>query len=183
VRSLLDGVDLGAVRAAAGRGTGPFATAIACLQEGGVLQHDPDDPDWPDRDRVIDGASALRRWERSEIGLQPWWTSVPRGALGAGVGAALASHLDGGIFRVWCLLDGAGVDGASWDAARAAVRYRLATLTVLALADGTDDLAQVLDAAGWRILRSSPREPVEVLGAMDRAVAQRTGPVAIVGSS
>jgi hypothetical protein len=175
-RSLLDGADLPAVRAAAARGRGAFATAIACLRAGGVLQHDPDDPGWLDRDRVIDGAHAL-----GPSDARSWWTSAPvRDALSLALGAGLSSSLDGGIFRVWCLLDGAADDGRTWDAARAAAAQACAALTVVAAGDPEARLVDLLRAAGWRTFAAAPDDPLEVLGAMDRAVAHGAGPAAVV---
>jgi hypothetical protein len=175
-RSLLDGVDLPAVRAASARGRGELATALACLRAGGVLQHDPDDPQWMDRDRVIDGAGAL-----GTSGPGSWWSSaLGRDALALALGAGLSSSLDGGIFRVWCLLDETADDGRTWDAARTAAAQACATLTVVTSGSPDVRVADLLRAAGWPTFAATSDEPVEVLGAMDRAVAHRAGPTAVV---
>jgi hypothetical protein len=180
-RSLLDGVALGAVRAAAG--DGPYGIALACLLDAGVVQHDPADPTWADRDRVLAG-----RWAQpcADAAFARYGGGPPepevrgRPVLPVGLGAALASGLDGGIFRVWCLLGPDDADGATWEAARAAIDARAGALAVVAR-DPRGELGGLLATAGWALRRVDLDAPAEVLGALDHVLAGSDVPTAVTG--
>lgn len=174
--SLLDRADLAALRAASRRGTGPWATIVACLLAPGVVLRDPADAGWPDRDRLVVGDPAAG--EALERGLaaaghepRTAWVDATGGyALALARGLAAASDLDGGIFRVWCLLgEGAFGDGPTWAAAADAPAGSLVLVTA-APAHGAARLARLLSTAGWRVGRARAGEPAEVLGGLDHAL-------------
>jgi transketolase len=197
MESLSDRADLASLRAAAARYEGRFATVAACLVAGGALEHDPDDPEWPDRDRLVVGdlaAAAALTAALAEAGHAQPGPTDPRpqggtapapaaaglaplpawGALPHAVGLAAASRLDGGVFRTWCLLGPGAVDhGATWEAARTAAGARLDTLVALVAArsEAVAEALRVFDAAGWHVTSGRGDEPAELLGAFDLACA------------
>lgn len=189
-RSLLDHVDLAAVRRAAARHDGPFATALACLVDGGVLTVDHDDPCWADRDRLVVGARsavpAVAAWLGEPVtdpttGAASWVGAEPGGALAMAVGAATSAALDGGVLRAWCLLDDAAIsDGAVVEAAALARRAGMAAPALLAVVTpaGADHLAAQLAVAGWSGSRCLADDPAELLGALDHVLGARERPVA-----
>lgn len=160
-RSLFDGVDL--VRLP----RDPLGVVLA------VCAHDPAELAWPDRDRVVIGATRLHRRAAAVGGLD----EPPGSALAVALGLAAASRAHGGIFRVWCVLDAAALDaGPIWEAAVAATAAATDQLTVVAI-DGGHDL---WSAAGWATGRAGP-DPVAFIGALDHVLAA-SGPGAVLVS-
>lgn len=187
MRSFLDAVDLAAVRAAAAELEGPFATVVACLRDADVLQHDPRDPTWPDRDRLLVADGDAQRAVRAAW--SPPGTpgeldgGAPGTALGVAVGAAIGSALDGGIFRVWCLLgDRAVDDGAVWESARSAASSHCGLLTAVVIGESAP-IEGLFAAAGWAVDGIDLDDPLEVLGAMDQATTRRDRPSVLVRRS
>lgn len=200
-RSFLDTADLASLRRA-GRDGGPAALALACLLHGGVAAHDPDDPEWADRDRVlVDPALPLR----SLAGvLEGAGYPGGEGRLGQGPGrmlaeavrAARASHAAGDVYRVFAVLDaGSLAVGAVWEALLESAAAHLTPLTLLVLVPptwrivpGLEDRSRirkqsansVLEAAGWRV-EDAGEDPAEILGGLDRLLAAgASGPGALV---
>lgn len=169
-RSLLDEADLAAVRAAADARPGPFAVLIACLLEGGALAHAPDDPQWPDRDRVVVGDGAVSHAVQAAGGPDPVAVAGGGRALAVAAGLAVACALDGGVSRVYCLADGELTDdGACWEAAIAAAVAEAPLVALLRVGgEGADRARGLLGAAGWSCAVASASAPLEVLGALDR---------------
>lgn len=174
--SLLDRVDLAAVGAAARVGAGPWATVVACLLAPGVVQHDPTDAQWPDRDRLVVGdPEAAGALEAGMVagGHAPgtaWFDATDGHALALARGMAAASELDGGIFRAWCLLGERGFgEGATWEAA---VDAPCGSLVVVAVASpaSAGRLGALLATGGWRVARARSHEPAELLGGLDQAL-------------
>ena len=170
-RSLLDTADIPALRARARAGA---ASAVAgALIDTGLLQFDPDDAEWSDRDRlVVAGPQAVAAvGERlAAAGADFASTAYVAGgeALAVALGAAVAARLDGEIWRAWCVLDESVCDdGRTWEAARAAVGADLRTLTVLGVGD---ESAALWRAAGWQVHLVPPADPVWLLGALDQAL-------------
>lgn len=165
-RSLLDEADLSAVRAAAAERPGAAGIVVACLLEGGALAHAADDPDWPDRDRVV--ASTSMAAALSDAGGPVPVAAIDGGrGLAVAAGLAAASAFDGGVSRTFWLAEGdATDDGAVWEAALAAGPGLIAVLLVDAA--GAARAQRLLGAAGWRCATGSADDPVEVLGALDR---------------
>lgn len=120
-----------------------------------TLRRKPGDPTWPKRDRFVmskghcvpvlyaalaqagelpfEELSTLRRLGSRLQGhpdrIMLPWVEAATGSLGQGLsialGMALASHLDGDPYRVFCLLgDGEVQAGQVWEAAMAAGKYR-----------------------------------------------------------
>lgn len=169
-RSLLDEADLAAVRAAADARPGPFAVLTACLLEGGALAHAPDDPQWPDRDRVVVGSDASRQALEAAGGPDPVAVAGGGRALAVAAGLAVACALDGGVSRVYCLAEGELTDdGACWEAAIAAASAEASLVALLRASGEEAERARgLLGAAGWRCAAASASAPLELLGALDR---------------
>lgn len=177
-RSLLDDVDLTALRATALGLPGAWATAVACLGEGGALTWDALDPAWADRDRLVVGAQAALPAVRAAFGLDASGAFQPQpvaDALAVAVEQATASGAAGDPYRVLCLLGaGAARNGAVWEAAVTAAERRLGALVLIVLEAPIRNTEAMLQAAGWSTLRARSDDPVAVLGALDRAYG-RTG--------
>ena len=170
-RSLLDTADIPALRARARAGAA--AGMAGALIDTGLLQFDPDDPEWSDRDRlVVAGPEAVAavRERLADAGAELERTAQVAGgdALAIALGAAVASRLDGEVWRAWCVLDESICDdGRTWEAARAAAAAELRTLTVLGVGDASAGLWR---ACGWSVHVVPPADPVWLLGAMDQAL-------------
>ena len=176
-RSLLDAVDLPAVRAAGARRSGAASTLLACLLEGQVLAFDPDDPDWSGGDDLVVGGASLGEEVRAalaEVGGNPESVAVTEGgralALAAGSAAADATRIGAG--RTLCLLGSdALADGRTWEGALAgAARPALLLLWIVAATEAAS-AAQMLTAAGWPCDRVEAGAPVELLAGLDHALA------------
>lgn len=179
-RSLLDTVDLPSLRELA---NGAAAAVAAGLVDAGLLQFDPDDPEWLDRDRVVvcgDEVAAAIGHRLSAAGADPDFvvTAARNGgeALALALGAATASAMDGSPWRSWCVLDaGACDDGRVWEVARAAQDSQ--TLGVL-VAGG--DSAPLWRACGWHVQEAPASDPVWLLGALDQVAVRAPGVVVAV---
>lgn len=180
-RSLLDTADVPALRSLARRG--PAIGLAAALIDTGLLQFDPDDPAWADRDRLVVGgpaavAAVRERLDSAGAALQPTAHVAAGEALAVALGAAVAARLDGGIWRSWCVVDETVCDdGRTWEAARAAPDD-LPTLTVLAVGDDSEALWR---ACGWAVHVVPPDDPVWLLGALDQALSGRPTAVLVAG--
>ena len=177
--SLLDAVDLPAVREAAARRGGAAATLLACLLEGQALAFDPDDPDWVGGDRLVVGGDALGQEVRdalAEAGGHPDAVVVtdPGRAVAVAAGGAAVGATRAGAGRTLCLLDAAALaDGRTWEGALAGVG--LQGLVVLWTLQGgaAAAAAGLLDAAGWPCARVPADAPVELLAGLDHALARQ----------
>jgi transketolase len=115
--------------------------------------------------------------------------------LSFGVGLALGARLNGQDFHTWVLLgDGEIQEGMVWEAAQAAIRYRLTNLTAILdrnglqqfglpsddLSDPTDrgnrrdpwsgvDVGAVFAAFGWRVLEFDGHDYDAIAGAYQQA--------------
>jgi transketolase len=126
-----------------------------------VLRHDPQNPAWPDRDRLIESKGhacpvlyavlarcgyflpeELKTFRRINSRLQGHaHVGTPGGEMSAGslgqglsfgIGTALARRLDRRDYRVYVLLgDGECDEGEVWEAAMAAAHYKLDELTAI----------------------------------------------------
>lgn len=180
-RSLLDTADLAALRDQVAQG--PAAAVATALIDTGLLQFDPDDPEWEDRDRiVICGADVTAAAGRrlTAAGADPDAVVTPAAsggqALALAFGAAMAGTLDGGAWRAWCLLDERACDdGRIWEIARAASEARPDTMGVLVAGRGTGAL---WSACGWHVHEAPASDPVWLLGAVDQLVA--AGPAVVL---
>lgn len=139
---------------------------LVSLFYGGILRHDPKNPEWPDRDRLIlskgHGCPALYAIlaHRGYFPREALWTlrklgsplqghphrglagiETSSGSLGQGlsiaIGMALAAKLDRKSHRIYCILgDGEIDEGQIWEGAMTAGHYHL------------DNLCAILDANG-----------------------------------
>jgi hypothetical protein len=166
--SLLDATDLAVVRAAAAGRAGPAAVVASCLVEGGVLAYAPDEPGWRDRDRLVVASREVAAVFAGADCAEPVLVEGGR-ALAVAAGLAAASTVDGDVFRVFCLLDADVVDdGAVWEAANAA---RSSTLVAVVVGAGAPvrRAGEMFASAGWCTATADADDPVEVMGALDRA--------------
>lgn len=186
VRSLLDTADLGQLRLLTG--AGPAAAVAACLVDTGLLQFDPDDSSWSDRDRLVvagDGVATALTERLLAAGAQPDGALL-RAALGGDAlafafGAAMASEADGGAWRSWCVLDEhACDDGRVWEAARAASAAGPQSLAALVVGAGT---AALWRACGWDVHIAPAADPAWLLGALDQALQDSPAAVLAVGDA
>lgn len=183
-RSLLDRADLPLLRELVGGG--PADALAAALIDTGLLQFDPDDPDWEDRDRLVvagAGVSAASGRRLTAAGADPDAIVAPAAtggdALALAFGAAMAAAMDGGAWRAWCLLDAQACDdGRVWEVARAAAQARPQTLGVLVAGAGSAGLWR---ACGWQVHEAPAADPVWLLGAMDQLVVAGPAVVLAVG--
>jgi len=187
------------------------------------MNHRPSEPDWPERDRFIlskgHGCSALYA-VFSEIGVYPpgqIWTfremgspyqghpdmlmckgiEFPTGSLGQGLsganGMALAAKLDGGQWRVYCVLgDGECQEGEVWEAAMTAAHYGLDNVCIIVDHNKVQQTGKVADikniapladkwrAFGWRALEVDGHKMSEILHALSEARQTGGKPTAII---
>lgn len=186
------------------------------------MRYDPKRPDWPERDRFIlskghavpaqyavmaeagyfprQELMTLRRLN-SRLQGHPVSTALPgieacTGALGQGLsvaqGMALASKLDGGKFRVFCMIgDGESQEGQIWEAAMSAPKFSLDTLTViLDNNNGQIDghVTEVMNLApidakwrafNWNVVEIDGHDIEQILDALAKADATRGKPTFI----
>jgi len=188
-RSLLDGVDLAALRRAGHEG-GPTGLVLSCLFDSGLVQHDPDDPEWSDRDRVLIDPALPLHPVAAVMARVNYPSDSARLGQGSGrvmadaVGLAHSSHAAGEVFRVFALLAQASlVDGGVWAALVRAGQERLGALTLLIVGDPACDPVPepqaILTAAHfWH--RAVAADPAEILSTLDqRFAAASAGPAAL----
>jgi len=125
---------------------------------------------------------------------------MPSGPLGlglsAGQGMALALSLDGSASRVYVVMgDGELNEGAVWEAAMSAPKFKLCSLTAIidhnkVQLDGTTDEVMPLgdltakwQAFGWNVLRCDGHDFNELSDALDKAEAYKEGPTVIIADT
>lgn len=191
-RSLLERADLRRLRAAAEHG--PGAIPVACLLQGGALAFDDDEPDWPERDRLIlaDGSAAAAASARIDPaalaaalvpgGAGTRWAPAPaQTALAVAYGLAAAAHLAGGLWRTWCLLgDDAADAGGTWEAALAAGEAGMTDLTAVVVGRSPGAAARLFAAAGWRVDEVEADDAAAVLAALDVVLQGASEPTAVL---
>ena len=150
------------VKAGSGHPGGSLSSTdlVTCLYFA-KLRHNPENPEWPDRDRFhmskghccplwyavlaesgyfkIDELWNLRKLGSTLQGHPDWRTpgvTVASGSLGQGlsiaIGMALAGKLDKKDYRVYCLMgDGEIQEGQIWEAAMAASHYKCDNLCAI----------------------------------------------------
>lgn len=184
--SLLDGADLAGLRRISA--DGPSDALAGALVDTGLLQFDPDDPVWEDRDRLVVAgplaAGAIgRRLAAAGGRVDDVVLAASSGgeALALAFGAAMASDATGGAWRAWCLLDDEACDdGRVWEVARAAADAPANLLGVLTPGDGTQALWR---ACGWNVHEAPSSDPAWVLGALDQVVAGAPAVLVVVGDA
>ncbi len=187
-----------------------------------VMRHRPDDPAWPDRDRFIESkghacpvlysvlarsgyfpVEELATFRKLNSRLQGHaklgtpGVEMSSGSLGQGlsfgIGAALASRLDGRDSRVYVLLgDGELNEGQVWEAAMAAPFYKLDNLTAIVDRNGIQNdrftaevmalepLADRWRSFGWHVRETDGHDLAHVLDALDEARSVTDRPTAII---
>ena len=187
------------------------------------LRHRPKQPDWPERDRFVlsKGHGVPAQYAvMADLGYFPretLWTlrqlgsplqghpcaswlpgmEASTGSLGQGLsiaqGLALASRLDGGKWRVYCLVgDGEIQEGQIWEAALSATKFQLDNLTVLldynkAQIDGyvhdvmnLEPVADKWRSFGWHVISINGHDYAEIIAALDEAEKVNVRPTLIV---
>ena len=184
-RSLLDNADLGALRDLSAKG--PAAAVAAALVDTQLLQFDPDDPTWEDRDRLFVAGPAVeaaleQRLTASGAKAEDVVTRVRNGGEAAALafGAAMASAADGGAWRAWCALDAEACDdGRIWEIARAAAAAGAVQLGVVVTGS---DTAALWRACGWTVHEAPAADPAWLLGAVDHLLAESPSVVLVAGN-
>lgn len=191
-----------------------------------VLQIDPAQPSWPDRDRfvlskghaapLLYSALAARgyfpveelltlRKLGSRLQGHPDMKSLPglemsTGSLGQGLsaanGMALAAKLDGRDYRVYALLgDGETQEGMVWEAAMAAVHYKLDNVTAFLDHNGlqidgpvrevmsVEPMAEKWKAFGWDVQVIDGHDMTQILQAVKAARKVKGRPQMIVAET
>jgi len=190
VRSLFETADLASLRTRMVHSSTAELAALRLLLGSGAVAHDPDDPGWADRDRVVLGGSAVCAAAEAafvEAGYPPSRDGMPppgrteegARALGVALGLATATAMDGRVARVWCVLD-AGVtgDGAVWEAASAAAEVAPGTLLAVVVGGG----GARWESCGWAVHAAPLDDVAWVVGALDQALAG-SGPSAPGGAA
>ncbi len=188
-----------------------------------VMKHRPQEPEWPLRDRFIlskghavpalyavlgrsgyfpiEETLTLRK-NNSRFQGHPVRGTVPgvessTGSLGQGLsiaqGLALASKMDGNLFRVFCMLgDGETQEGQIWETAMSAPKFGLDNLIVFldynkSQIDGTTkevmDLEPIADkwnAFNWHVQEIDGHNFEQILGALDKTRAMAGKPHLII---
>lgn len=191
-----------------------------------VMSHDPKNPGWKERDRfvlskghgipglyaVMAGVGysdccdsiSLRKLDSPFQG-HPDRCRLPMleastGSLGQGlsisVGYALASKLDGGRFRVYCLVgDGESQEGQIWEAALSAAKYRLDNLVCIldynkAQIDGfvkdvmpIEPITDKWVAFGWHVIPVNGHDFGEIIAAFEEAETVKGKPTFILADT
>lgn len=176
-----------------------------------TLRHRPQDPQWPLRDRFIlskgHGVPALYavlakagyfpadelltlRKTNSRLQGHPVVGTVPgieacTGSLGQGLsiaqGLALASKMDGNLYRVFCMIgDGETQEGQIWETAMSAPKFNLDNLIVFldynkGQIDGhtrdvmdLEPLAEKWNAFNWHVQEIDGHDISQILSAIDK---------------
>lgn len=177
--SLFDRLDLAALRRAVGGLTDPVATALGVLVSSGAIAHDALDPEWPDRDRLVVASSLVGSevarvlGERGGIGE----AVADEDALDRMVAVARAGRASGVGARIWGVLPASALLRPA--AASPLVEVGDGQRTGLMLLLPSTRANALLCAAGWTVTSSSV-EPLELVGAVDRALDGAGRPQAIV---
>ena len=189
------------------------------------MRHDPKDPSLPNRDRFImsKGHSVLAQYaalaeagyfpretllktktlgcflqghpERETPGVEANTGSLGQG-LSIGVGIALGGRLDGLDYHTWVVLgDGELAEGQVWEAATAAVAFKLDTLTAIVDMNGIQavgrtcdryDLGNIrakFDAFGWKTFEIDGHDMEQIAQALDEASKIQGLPTAIIAKT
>jgi transketolase len=187
------------------------------------LRHRPAEPHWPKRDRFVlsKGHGVPAQYVvMADLGYFPrelLWTlrkvgsplqghpskqwlpglDASTGSLGQGIsmaqGMAMASRLDGGEYRVYCLMgDGETQEGQVWETAMSAAKYRVDLLTVIVdynkgqigghVKDVMDiePLADKWRAFGWHVQTIDGHDYRQIIDALDHAEKVRDRPTYII---
>lgn len=178
--SLFDRLDVAVLRRATAGLTDAVAFALTVLLEAGAIAHDPLDPAWPDRDRLL-VASSLAPAEVARLlerGGGAGWTAPDEEVLREVVAVARAGRATGGGARTWCALPAAALTSPSAAALLVEAGSEPLAGLVALVVDG--EAEALLVAAGWTVEHAADRDLLAVLGAADRALDVPERPHALV---
>ena len=212
------------LEAKSGHTAGPLGMAdIFTALYFNVIYHDPKNPEWEDRDRVVlsnghicpilyatlaqcgyfpkEELMTLRKIN-SRLQGHPHRGSLPgientSGPLGIGlsqaVGMALSARLDKKRWRVYALLsDGEHDEGATWEAAMLAAKYKLGNLVAIVdrnniQIDGHTETVMPLEpfadkykAFGWHVIDIDGHNMKKIIDACEEAKAVYEKPTVII---
>ncbi len=192
----------------------------------GKIRHDPSNPKWPDRDRLLlskghaapalystlaeagylqrDELKTLRKMG-SRLQGHPDPKKVPgieipggpEGiGLSEGIGMAIAAKLDGRESRIYVITgDGELDEGECWEAAMAAVKFKLDNLTAIVDRNGlqqegktsdimpSDSVADKFRAFNWNVIEIDGNDIPAVLDALNKAEKVSGRPTVIVAKT
>jgi transketolase len=182
----------------------------------------PEEPDWPDRDRFVlskghanaalgavlaqagfvDDSTIDQFYGMDSLyGMHPDikmpGVEMSTGGLGhglpVGVGMALGAQIKGKSFRTFVMLgDGELDEGSNWEAAMAAVKYRLTNLTAIVDVNRVQQSGHVAEimvlgsiadkwkAFGWEVRECDGHSVAEVVDAFDALPYSRTKPSSLL---
>lgn len=116
--------------------------------------------------------------------------------LSAGVGMALAARVNAQSYRVFVILgDGEMQEGAVWEAAMTANKYKAENLIAIVdhnkvQLDGTNEeimpmgnIAEKFSSFGWRVFPADGHDVASLTEALDSAVAYKDGPSVIIAET
>jgi transketolase len=193
---------------------------------GHIMRHDPARPEWKERDRFVlskghgipgqyavmaslgycgrDSLTTLRQLDSPLQGhpdrCRLNFLEASTGSLGQGlsiaVGYALASRLDGGAYRVYCLIgDGESQEGQIWEAALSAPKYKLDNLVCIldnnkAQIDGfvrdvmpLEPIADKWAAFGWHVIPVDGHDFDQIIDALEEAKRVKGKPTFILADT
>lgn len=191
-----------------------------------VMNIDPQNPDWPDRDRfILSKGHACPVWyaalaergfyDKSHLKTLRKLNSILQGhadmkktpgvdmtvgslgqGISAGIGMALSGKLRKKDYRVWVLIgDGESQEGSVWEAAMAAVKWKLDNFTVILDNNGiqndtfTDDIMPRGDlpakwrAFGWNVIEIDGHNMAQIVNALEEVLTIKGVPTVIIAKT
>lgn len=155
-----------------------------------VLKHNPRQPDWQERDRVIAASQYAPVW-RTTMAHAGYFAKkdlfqgsqhTMAGSLSIAVGSALAAQIDGRQHHTYCILSDHDLHkGDFWEALLLAGKHKLANLTLIIdrsniLADGyaenimpLEPLRTKLEAFNWNVIEVDGHSHQHFKEAIDEA--------------
>jgi transketolase len=187
-----------------------------------LMNVDPDNPGWPDRDRfILSKGHACPVWyavlaergfyDKSHLMTLRKLNSILQGhadmiktpgvdmtvgslgqGISAGIGMALSGKLRQKDYHVWVMIgDGESQEGSVWEAAMAAVKWKLDNFTVILDNNGiqndtfTDDIMPRGDlsakwrAFGWNVIEIDGHDMEQIVGALEEVLTIKGVPTII----
>jgi len=191
-----------------------------------LMNVDPDNPGWPNRDRfILSKGHACPVWysvlaergfyDKSHLMTLRKLNSILQGhadmiktpgvdmtvgslgqGISAGIGMALSGKLRQKDYHVWVMIgDGESQEGSVWEAAMAAVKWKLDNFTVILDNNGiqndtfTDDIMPRGDlsakwrAFGWNVIEIDGHDMEQIVSALEEVLTIKGGPTIIIAET